>query len=515
MRLKLYLLVICISSKVCYSKDLACETTKQLNDWKRSVKYEPQASDLELCDNFIEEGWYKITSKAGEKCQHLVRSLGLNVAQQTRCGCQMKMFQKGEDLYPKVNDVVDRIACASNFDGDCCKQKVPIKIKNCGTYLVYHLTPPKECNTAFCFGDKLPCPAGQSSETGFPRDVEVSIINKDDEHACLPKVTVKPIVEPDIAITKGLNKNKISTTFEKVLFNCIAVKCSLQIKEAGFTSPGPEQFSDEFCWIHSPLMYLKRSSGLQNYQLVIFDKLSLIVNERRKTTRDIRTELKMTWKKPLKTIVHQKDFSVDEGKSVQVPVELTIPIGCSYQLIFEIVTVTGAIDNMVNFEDRVTALRLYHDMNKVKTSAEELDFWRGVTLEDIRFRIKDKDEKLLGNICSSNNDPHVTTFERIIEIHILRLLLRSFSFHQKEGEYLLYRNKKVPVEITTMAGSKINIHLTQVYHFFGIRTFTITASQIDRDNTEGICGTLDGDSRNDLTPKGGNTPFHPEVSLKN
>lgn len=28
-----------------------------------------------------------------------------------------------------------------------------------------------------------------------------------------------------------------------------------------------------------------------------------------------------------------------------------------------------------------------------------------------QFRIKDKDEGLLGKTCESNNDPHVTTFE--------------------------------------------------------------------------------------------------------
>lgn len=58
----------------------------------------------------------------------------------------------GDDIFPKVNQVVNRVTCASSFDGNCCKNKIPIKIKNCGTHLVYYLTPAADCNTAYCFG---------------------------------------------------------------------------------------------------------------------------------------------------------------------------------------------------------------------------------------------------------------------------------------------------------------------------------------------------------------------------
>lgn len=60
-----------------------------------------------------------------------------------------------------------------------------------------------------------------------------------------------------------------------------------------------------------------------------------------------------------------------------------------------------------------------------------------------------------------------------------------------------------------MSGSQINIQLGQVYHFFGINSFTIKASELERFATEGICGTLDDKDLNDLTPRGGTTPYPP------
>ena len=58
-----------------------------------------------------------------------------------------------DDLYPAVGETVDRIACSANFEGDCCKEEVNIKIKNCkGLYYVYYLRPPTTCPSAFCFG---------------------------------------------------------------------------------------------------------------------------------------------------------------------------------------------------------------------------------------------------------------------------------------------------------------------------------------------------------------------------
>jgi len=50
-----------------YFSDPACDTTKQINDWKRSEAYAPLLNDTNICDSFLEKGWYRVTSKAGQE----------------------------------------------------------------------------------------------------------------------------------------------------------------------------------------------------------------------------------------------------------------------------------------------------------------------------------------------------------------------------------------------------------------------------------------------------------------
>lgn len=62
----------------------------------------------------------------------------------------------------------------------------------------------------------------------------------------------------------------------------------------------------------------------------------------------------------------------------------------------QMVHITGNVDNVVNFDDRITAIRLYNDVKKVTTATPELDLWKGLILPDITvcfsitvfFRIK-------------------------------------------------------------------------------------------------------------------------------
>lgn len=59
---------------------------------------------------------------------------------------------KNETTFPDNGQTVDRIACSADLDGDCCSARIEIKIKNCGTYLVYYLNSTAFCPSAYCFG---------------------------------------------------------------------------------------------------------------------------------------------------------------------------------------------------------------------------------------------------------------------------------------------------------------------------------------------------------------------------
>ena len=50
---------------VFYILDYPCRTTNFLDDWQRSVAFAMDV--LPICDNFLEEGWYRITSAAGDR----------------------------------------------------------------------------------------------------------------------------------------------------------------------------------------------------------------------------------------------------------------------------------------------------------------------------------------------------------------------------------------------------------------------------------------------------------------
>jgi hypothetical protein len=49
----------------------------------------------------------------------------------------------------------------------------------------------------------------------------------------------------------------------------------------------------------------------------------------------------------------------------------------------QLVNITGDLDNVVNFDGRITAIRLYNDAKKATTATPELNLWKGIILPDI------------------------------------------------------------------------------------------------------------------------------------
>ena len=50
----------------------------------------------------------------------------------------------------------------------------------------------------------------------------------------------------------------------------------------------------------------------------------------------------------------------------------------------QIIHVTGAADRMINFDDRLTALQLYHDVSETNTDIPELQLWNGIMLPELK-----------------------------------------------------------------------------------------------------------------------------------
>ena len=50
----------------------------------------------------------------------------------------------------------------------------------------------------------------------------------------------------------------------------------------------------------------------------------------------------------------------------------------------QIINVTGAADNMINFNDRLAVLQLYQDASKTNTDVPELELWNGIMLPELK-----------------------------------------------------------------------------------------------------------------------------------
>nr|XP_058945176.1 von Willebrand factor D and EGF domain-containing protein-like [Pocillopora verrucosa] len=138
---------------VCRSLD-PCLNHQVIDDPYRSTGYQIQPGDSPICDEKLKVGWYKFINEVGGNLpEHIVNP--------HHCGTVAPIWMRG--VHPSVADnVVDRFACV-NFNGlfQGCLTAIPIKVKNCSDYYVYHLRPPHGCAMGYCAGTRVPCPRGQ------------------------------------------------------------------------------------------------------------------------------------------------------------------------------------------------------------------------------------------------------------------------------------------------------------------------------------------------------------------
>eukprot|EP00795_Rhopilema_esculentum_P008755 gene8755-14781_t len=131
--------------------------------WKRSTSFKHNPSRTPLCDKGLTPGWYRFTSKAGDKMPNEPPSIGA-------CGTPNSIWANG--TLPKTDGSYSSlVACVRNIDSTC-SESWPLPVKRCrGTaahFFVYKLKDPNKCPLSYCAGFQVPCPRGRSSLTGFP-----------------------------------------------------------------------------------------------------------------------------------------------------------------------------------------------------------------------------------------------------------------------------------------------------------------------------------------------------------
>ncbi|XP_078055451.1 uncharacterized protein LOC144480175 [Mustelus asterias] len=104
-----------------------CKRTECANKWK---------CDLHLC-----EGWYRFKSSGGWKIPETVVPVH-------RCSTAATGWLNGS--HPTVEQGEVNMTVCFNWDGNYCNWDREIKIKNCSSYFVYELKPPRTSWSAYC-----------------------------------------------------------------------------------------------------------------------------------------------------------------------------------------------------------------------------------------------------------------------------------------------------------------------------------------------------------------------------
>ncbi|VDH89919.1 Hypothetical predicted protein, partial [Mytilus galloprovincialis] len=402
-----------------------CDTTKFINDWRRSVAV---TNDHQLCDNILKEDWYRVLSGSGTKMP-------------TVC---------------------------------------PVSFFACGTTGHIWLSN----------GDQIPCPDGESSETGFTPGC-----------GPYPELEVSPYITTQLEETQGSLYGKKST-FSRVTFQCHAddlsdgyvyeirwyisefeivaaksnnlskgevengygkmleehwqllfspnflVKCSIKVRGSGFKAPGPEQYSEPFF------------AGIK------IDQTEYIINENEELSIPVKLTMPLSCSWPSTSDQSEIDYIKDNICILNllnaVPTYQTDGSYCkngisAEGLVFrseqcgivftfknwtatQYVHVTGASDGQITIDDNIIFLRLFNDPTRTRPLKDSLKVWTGIHLIDIKVVIHDTDETTLGKECYALNDPHMRTFgQRKYELQNLDGLTA--------GEYIMYKHARLPLQV--------------------------------------------------------------------
>lgn len=135
---------------------------KEMDNSRRSVESKWKSGQVALCDKDLAVGWYRFTSFVGGQ-------MPTNKVNINRCGTQSPVWLDGTTgNHPaSPTDPVVSIKACVNFRNwrNGCRFSFHVSVKRCSgnpDFFVYYLQPTYQCDVAYCAGDGIPCPYGQS-----------------------------------------------------------------------------------------------------------------------------------------------------------------------------------------------------------------------------------------------------------------------------------------------------------------------------------------------------------------
>ena len=116
---------------------LECRRYTKLTDKTRKNTY---VTKNKKCDNHLGPGWFRFQGDAGTKMPTKCQPL-------SRCDAYKTGWLRG--THPSVAEgAVNRTVCFRYHS--CCTYSVIIRVRNCGSYYVYHLINTPSCTLRYC-----------------------------------------------------------------------------------------------------------------------------------------------------------------------------------------------------------------------------------------------------------------------------------------------------------------------------------------------------------------------------
>ena len=121
----------------------ACANVKLLSEFDRSeaYNYKQEKRGRPKCDRNLAPGWYRFGGRAGT-------AMSLRCVAKYHCGTDAPGWLAGSHPTTEQGTVL-RDVCF-NFDGDCCKWKYQVEVRNCGAFYAYRLERTHSCFLRYC-----------------------------------------------------------------------------------------------------------------------------------------------------------------------------------------------------------------------------------------------------------------------------------------------------------------------------------------------------------------------------
>ncbi|XP_069472630.1 von Willebrand factor D and EGF domain-containing protein-like [Ambystoma mexicanum] len=530
-----------------------------------------------ICDNSLAPGWYRFMMN-NESAEMPTQCIEMN-----KCGTQAPLWLSlRDDFLPRPGEVKQLTACATwqfyfSSTKDCCLFRMPIAVRNCGDFFVYHLQPTQGC-MGYC--------AQESKQKSCRHGL------KEDDGSCqgqLPAHPLNPVITPEL------------------MGNSVHLKCSF----SRFPSDTPVGYA--VVWSRLSIFNMKEEilhdTTLQTFSFVEMDGVNFglgdtVVCSVTAFLRDSPHEKSIleeseTFYVGIKFIPDVFQIAED-GNEHNLTIISTIPISCDSEREICKLTLKISIEDsesvlpwVPNIALSACQVELMQKPCREKNCATATltlkavaDFVRdGARVSYIRaqplttsdslwkryspMEAKVTVQDIPSAYCYSFTDPHVITFDgRNYENHktgtfvLYKSVVRDFEVHvrqwdcgsrhyavscncgvvAKEGNEIItfdmcdgQRQETRPrLSIRSVGSSQNNVQIRKSYHGkkitimfpsgafvradvcdWGI-SLTVRAPSSDFNGTRGLCGLFDRNGRNDFHRADGSPfPAHSTESLEN